>query len=420
MKKIGAFFKRCFDSNRFLKVFSLVVAFIIWLIVATTVDPYIRHEIVDIPVNVDAQSAALQRQGLSVITIDPDTVRVTVHGKRYVVGRLTADDIKIVPKLTSATSAGTQTLRLEWSPDGSEEYTVESITPAAIVARFDRIDSKTLDIQADVTGVSVPDGYIKESEIITPDKITIRGPTNDLQKVAHAIVSVDLDQSLTSTANAAGEIVLKDSDGNVIENEHITMDYETAEVTIPVLKKKEVPLRIDFLNVPQGFPIEELHYTLSNDSITIAGPQTLVDSYQEILLGRVDLKTLDLGSKEQFDVTLPSGFENVDNILSVEVTFDTDDYVAQNFNLSEITLVNEPQNYDVTINNPYLNNVKIVGPSEVVSELTAGDIVAEVDVSDREVVTGQIKVPVQVYVPNKGTVWAVGNYSTLVTISEKQ
>ena len=61
----------------------------------------------------------------------------------------------------------------------------------------------------------------------------------------------------------------------------------------------------------------------------------------------------------------------------------------------------------MTINNPYLNNVKIVGPSEVVSELTAGDIVAEVDVSDREVVTGQIKVPVQVYVPNKGTVWAV-------------
>ena len=56
----------------------------------------------------------------------------------------------------------------------------------------------------------------------------------------------------------------------------------------------------------------------------------------------------------------------------------------------------------------------------MVSELTAGDIVAEVDVSDREVVTGQIKVPVQVYVPNKGTVWAVGNYSTLVTISEKQ
>lgn len=424
MKKWNDLFKRLFASNRFLKIFSLVVAFITWVIVATAIEPDYTMTIRNVPINTEASASLLSKFNLNIISIEPETADVEVTGARYVVGKLDPSDIKIVPKLISVNNAGSQSLRLEWDAESSldsESYTVGAISPVSVTIRTDRMDTKALTVQANISGVSLPDGYIKEQEVVSPETVTLTGPISDLDKVAHAIVSVNVDKSLSGTETVVGEITLVDSDGNRVVSDHIRMDYDTAEVTIPVLKEKTVPLGIKFLNIPPGFPMAELKYTLSNESILVAGPATLVDNYSEIELGYVDFKRLELDSKQVFDVELPSGFVNVDNIQSVSVSFNTDGFIMKSFNISEIDILNPPANYDVTINqnSQKLNNVKIIGPAEVLETMTAEDLIAEVDLSDREIVTGQISVPVRIYAPNKGTVWAYGDYLTVVSIAEK-
>ena len=419
MKKL---WQKLFESNRFVKIVSLILAFVIWVVVATAVEPGWKYVVKDVPINLSSQPTSLSRQELSVISVEPETVDVEVYGKRYVVGRLSPEDLTIIPQFTSITGAGTQDLRLVWVPDGSEgdDYTVQNISPSTASVRVDRMDTKVLDIQTSVTGVDVPEGYIKEDEIVTPERVTLTGPIGDLNRVAHAFVNIEVNKSLTSTETATGTIVLVDQNGNEVTSEYIQKDYDTAEVTIPVLKEKTVPLKIDFLNKPQGFPIEELQYTLSPESIRVAGPQTLVESYNEVMLGYVDFKRLGLNSVETFDVQLPSGFDNLDNIQSVSVEFDTEGYDMASFNISEIRVINEPQNYTVTISegNQRLSNVQIIGPKETLETMTADDLVAEVDMSDREIVTGQIKWPVTIYAPGKGPVWATGDYTTVIQISE--
>ncbi|MCI8442932.1 MAG: hypothetical protein HFG27_10420 [Provencibacterium sp.] len=413
------FFQRLLHYNLFLKLISLVVAFFIWVVVATAVDTSFRREIAEVPIDINLQSNTLSRLGMSIISLEPETVRVRINGTRYVVGALESGNIRIEPDLSAVNTTGTQTLPLRWVDESGGEYTVEQITPSSASVRIDRMDQKSVDITASVTGVSLPEGYIKEDEIITPERVTLTGPIGDLNKVQRAMVNIDMNKSMTATESVTGEIVLMDANGNLVESSHIHKDYDTAEVTVSVLKVKEVPLVIDFINRPYGFPLDQLRYTLDRSKINIAGPQTLVDSYDEVLLGYIDFKQLDLSARRIFDVQLPSGFDNIDNIQSVSVSFDMEGYVSQEFNLDRIRILNPPANYEVTIPGSQQMRVRMVGPAETLESMTPEDIIAEVDLSEREVVTGQLKWPVTIYAPGKGAVWAVGDYVTTVSIAEK-
>lgn len=421
MKKMKEIFRRLLSSNLFLKVFSLVLAFFIWLVIVFATDDKYNRTLENVPVTY-TQTETLSQQNLSVISIEPQTVNVEVVGTRYVVSSLTPQNLKVSLQLNSIVNAGTQSVALVGATDSSE-YTIKSITPMQANVRVDRLDTKIMDVQANISGINLADGYIKEAEIVSPDRVTLTGPATDLSRVAHAIVNIDVNKTLSSNETVSGSIILRDSDGNDINNENITMDYDAADVTIPVLKKKKVPVSIQFLHEPPNFPLEELEYSFSNDTIEIAGPARLIDSYDTISLGYVDFRQLDIGTREVFDVKLPSGFVNVNNIQSISVSFHTENFDSRSFDIPEIELVNIPAGYEVTVNpgSLPLRNVKVVGPRDTLESMAADDLIAQVDLSgqERELATGQIRLPVTVFAPAKGLVWATGSYVTIVDITEK-
>ena len=119
------------------------------------------------------------------------------------------------------------------------------------------------------------------------------------------MVSVDHEGSLTKTTAFTSDIVLLDKDGNKIETSGLTMDVKQAEVTVPILKTVDLPVKVEFLNAPTNLDLEELEYAVSNETVTVAGPVDEIDKYSEIILGCIHFKALDLESNFTFDVELP-------------------------------------------------------------------------------------------------------------------
>ena len=122
-------------------------------------------------------------------------------------------------------------------------------------------------------------------------------------------------------------------------------------------------------------------------------------------------------------MALPSNFVNVNNILSVSVSFDTDEFETRTFPIPEVSLVNVPGGYDVSVGAGGVSprEVTLVGPREVLEGMTSEDLVAQVDFSgrEREMAAGQIRMPVTIFAPARGTVWAYGDYVTIVDIEEE-
>lgn len=409
------------DNRRFLQIISLFLAVIMWFFIVLVVSPEKRDTISNIPVIVNTQDSTLSRLGLKAIDGTSLVANVQVYGNRGVVDSLTADDISLRVSLGSVTGPGTYELSIIGESKTDKSFEIQKIQPETIEVVFDRLITKTLAIETEVSGVEIDSGYVLEDISVSPIEVVLTGPEADVSRIKRCVVRASVQDPLTGTAVFRDEpIILLDSEGNEIVSDHITLDYDTATVTVPVLKIKEVPLKLNFLYVPNYFSIDTLKYTLSNYSIKIAGPASVVDSYSQINVGYIDLKNLKPDSAFLVDVNLPTGFLNTENIESISVEFDMEAYVSRSFTLSDFRVVNTPVNYEVEVVARSLSDVVLYGPEDVLDGLTAKDIVAEIDISDREIRTGQYKVPVSIYIPSKNMVWAYGEYSVVVEVSSKE
>lgn len=163
----------------------------------------------------------------------------------------------------------------------------------------------------------------------------------------------------------------------------------------------------------------ELNYSLSESEVAIAGPAESIQSINEISLGYIDMRDLDTDGSYTFNVVLPSGYVNVDGVSTVEVSFANEGLTSRYFNVSDIRLVSKPADYDVTVATKVIPNVRVFGPKNVLEEMVGTDIVAEVNLADREVRVGQTKVTVNLVIPSKGLVWANGVYQVQVVVKER-
>jgi len=412
LKKIS--FDWLFGNKRLLMLFSLLIAITIWALVIVLVYPNQTVTIRDVPVNVDVTNTDVGKMGLSAIRISSPQVNVVVDGKRSVIGGLGAADIHIAASLDGVTGPGTYDLQL-FAQNPSGDYELISINPSQVSVKFDKVISKTLKVETEVSGISIPDGFLKGNEIANPHDVVVTGPETDVNLVTRAVVRLNKKLTISSTETFKENIILLDENSNVVTSPDLKMDKSTAEVTIQVLKVRELPITINYTNIPQGFPVDSLSYTISTPSIKVAGPTYSVDNYTSIPAGYVDFRTIDLGKTINFDIQMPTGFVNIDNLQSVTVTFDTAGMIKKTFYVRTINVINAPAGYTFTVTTKSLG-VTIIGTKSIVDSLTAGDIVAEIDAGERDVTVGQSKLPVNVYVPNKGLVWAIGTAEAYVNV----
>ena len=419
-KKIN--FKKILDNKNYVKVLSIIAAILLWWTIVYSLYPETQKEISDIPVTINTQDERIKQLGLSVISGGETTVSVQITAKRAVIDSITADDIIVTASLNGVTTAGDASLELnaQINSSSSKEFTIDGVTPKYIDVKFGKYISKTFPVTVNVSGITIPEGYTMNSAIPNPLEVTVSGSQEDVEQVSKAVVNIDEEKELLTTETFTSQpIILLDAEGNEINNEHLKLDSQTADVKIPVLKKKEIPLKIEFLNVPTGFPTENLKYTISTDSITVAGPEAQIDNYNELVVGYVDISTLNIGATYTFDIDLPSEFLNVDNIKAVSVEFDTSDMSYTRFYVSNLTVVNAPAEYDVEVVSNSIT-VTIIGEEAILNNITAEDIVATIDLSDRDVITGEYKAPVKVSVPNKGLIWAYGDYTAVIRVTPKE
>ncbi len=411
-------FKKLFDNNKFIVILSVLIAVVAFFVVKITMVPVDSRTLSDVPVTIDLAGTAAEKADLSVIGDTDFKVDVTVTGTRSIVGGLKAADIQIEANTAVVTKAGTYQLELE-VVNGAADLTYE-ISPRALTVNFDTIISKEIEVTAETGNLTVPEGFILEIPFAQPETVTVQGPKTDVEKIVKCVARADVSGTLQETTVSRGEVSFYDANNNKLEfDQYLTYTPQTINVTVPVYKQKTVPLTFAFTNVPDGFPIDQLKYEMSHSEITIATPNNAVDSISELSVGNIDFRKVDVGSVITLDVNLPSSYRNVDNITQVTVTFPSEGMGSKLLTISNLNIVNTPAEYNIQLVTNRLSNVKIVGDADVVKGITAADVVASIDLMDTTVTTGQFSVPVKISVPNKGLVWAAGEYTVVIRASEK-
>lgn len=402
-------------------LFSLILAlfcgFVAWTVVAVYVDPQGAVTVQDVPINYANGASAYTSQGLDIVEKPSiETVDVRVDGNSTIIGNITNSDIMVYPSYAGVSGAGRVTLRLQarlvntTDFPGDIECTVES--PRTIEAVFDEVSEKTLAITVDASAVSVAEGYMLNRSAAVPAEITLRGPTSELDQIASVVATVSSDAELSDTTTVPATLELRDENGEVYTPEYTTMDSETANVTLTVYQVRELPLVVDFIGTPTNFDTGSLRYTLSQDTLRVAGPARTISALEELTVTNFDLsQEFELGRDYQRLVELPSGIVSLDGVTSVTLSFDTSDMGSTTLNISNISAINVPSNYEVEILSSMVSGVTLYGPAEEVEALSADSVVAQIDCQSVNLTVGQQTIPVTIQIPSSSRIFATGSYT---------
>lgn len=402
-------------------LFSLILAlfcgFVAWTVVAVYVDPQGAVTVQDVPINYANSASAYTSQGLDIVEKPSiETVDVRVDGNSTIIGNITNSDIMVYPSYAGVSGAGRVTLRLQarlvntTDFPGDIECTVES--PRTIEVVFDEVSEKTLAITVDASAVSVAEGYMLNRSAAVPAEITLRGPTSELDQIASVVATVSSDAELSDTTTVPATLELRDENGEVYTPQYTTMDSETANVTLTVYQVRELPLVVDFIGTPTNFDTRSLRYTLSQDTLRVAGPARTISALEELTVTNFDLsQEFELGRDYQRLVELPSGIVSLDGVTSVTLSFDTSDMGSTTLNISNISAINVPSNYEVEILSSMVSGVTLYGPAEEVEALSADSVVAQIDCQSVNLTVGQQTIPVTIQIPSSSRIFATGSYT---------
>lgn len=402
-------------------LFSLILAlfcgFVAWTVVAVYVDPQGSVTVQDVPINYVNGASAYTSQGLDIVEKPSiETVDVRVDGNSTIIGNITNSDIMVYPSYAGVSGAGRVTLRLQarlvntTDFPGDIECAVES--PRTIEVVFDEVSEKTLAITVDASAVSVAEGYMLNRSAAVPAEITLRGPTSELDQIASVVATVSSDAELSDTTTVPATLELRDENGEVYTPEYTTMDSETANVTLTVYQVRELPLVVDFIGTPTNFDTRSLRYTLSQDTLRVAGPARTISALEELTVTNFDLsQEFELGRDYQRLVELPSGIVSLDGVTSVTLSFDTSDMGSTTLNISNISAINVPSNYEVEILSSMVSGVTLYGPAEEVEALSADSVVAQIDCQSVNLTVGQQTIPVTIQIPSSSRIFATGSYT---------
>ncbi len=420
-KTVKIDFRNLFNNNTFVAVFSIVVSIIVWFSIYVDQRPNSNTFITDIPVTVNYENSMAKDLGLEIIGDIQYTTDVQVNGKKYKVTRLTADDFIAQVSLANVTEPGEYTLPVQVIRKESDpEYSVISWTTTEIKIKFDKVISKDFPIEIIAPGLTAASGYLMETSYTDLEYLPVKGPEAVVNRIKRCVVNIsakdELKESFTATSNIS---ILDENDEEVKDDQLIVENQGIVSVTIPIYKVKTLPLQLEFINVPKGFPIQKLRYTLSKSSIVVASPSETIDSLEAVMVGPVDFRDIDIASEFTFPIELKAGIKNVEALEEVIVSFPSSGYTSKNLEVSNFILENVPAGYEVNVLTERLKNVKIVGNSLQLKNITSDDLVALIDVSQSSVTAGRYTMTAKVYCQGSVVAWAVGDYSVSINVKKK-
>lgn len=404
---------------------SLLMAVLLWLIVVSQ-QPTQTFIITGVPVSYDYNSPLYTGASLDIISRSDLRVNVSIKGDSSVISNVSAADIIVYPDYTDVSRSGTPgeytlPLRARRSDNSLQKFEIDGITPGNVEISFAQIGTQKYPVEIDAS-IDPAEGYYLGDKQASPTEVTLRGPVEELAHVKHVVARVESAEPRDRTMLDSAELEFLGENGESVPRGSITvLEGDQVEVTVPVLKIREVPLRFEFSNVPAGYDPSVLRASISPATIRIAGAADLVDGIESINAGFINLTRIQLGKTETLRIPLADGLVNVDNVQEATVSFNTQGYdVPHTITVNDIRVTNAPAGVSVKVITEMLQNVVLVGESEELAELSPADVVALVDASSQNITvrgSGQQQLSAQIVVTGTRTVFATGSYSVLCEIT---
>lgn len=424
LKKLSL--RKLFSNTKFLVVFSILVAFIFWIVVALEYAPVIENEIKDIPVKIDMNNSVPDRLGLQIFGQSDYTINVTVRGNRYIVGGdlLTADDFEATAQTAYVDSAGKHSLVVKvTAKDANADYEIISKSTDYIEVYFDKYAEKEVEVTpriiSELDDYTADDYMFDKADIIYETKtVKVSGAQTEVNSIIAAYADIPVEKKLTQSETIDASVVL--SNGSNLDSKYVKINGEsslTVPVTLPVYKMQTSAVSVSFKNTPSDYINSPLLYSISPSRVRVAVLQNGSDTTNSLEIGTIDFANITPSNGSfTFLASNVKTAKFLDGTTSFNVEVNTDGLSTKKLepNINSIMITGGSGVSAGNVDLSSIGSVTVVGTQTALASVNANMLEVNINLTNIKLEEGENTVPVTVTLKNSKNCWVSGSYSAVI------
>ena len=424
LKKLSL--RQLFSNTKFLVVFSILVAFIFWIVVALEYAPVIENEIKDIPVKIDMNNSVPDKLGLQIFGQSDYTINVTVRGNRYIVGGdlLTADDFEATAQTAYVDSAGKHSLVVKvTAKDANADYEIISKSTDYIEVYFDKYAEKEVEVTpriiSELDDYTADDYMFDKADIIYETKtVKVSGAQTEVNSITAAYADIPIEKKLTQSETIDASVVL--SNGSDLDSKYVKINGEsrlTVPVTLPVYKMQTSAVSVSFKNTPSDYINSPLLYSISPSRVRVAVLQNGSDTTNSLEIGAIDFANITpSNSSFTFLASNVKTAKFLDGTTSFSVEVNTDGLSTKKLepNINSIMITGGSGVSAGNVDLSSIGSVTVVGTQTALASVNANMLEVNINLTNIKLEEGENTVPVTVILKNSKNCWVSGSYSAVI------
>ena len=177
-------------SNIGLKVLSVILAAILWLVITNVDDPIETKPFRDVPVEI-LNEDVITELGKVYDIVQGETIDFTVEARRSIKDNLTVADFKVTADFTQLSDVYAVPIDITCPKYGDENVRVTDGKEQRMIISLEEVMEENFKVNI-VTKGEVAEGYFVGKKSASPNIITVSGPKARIERISDVVVEVDV------------------------------------------------------------------------------------------------------------------------------------------------------------------------------------------------------------------------------------
>jgi YbbR domain-containing protein len=364
-------------KNFALKLISVIIAIILWLIAIREQNPEISRSYDNVPVKI-VNEDKFKEKGLTLVYDIPSEVSISVKGRTRDLEKIDIEQLEGAIDLSEINEPGEYRLFVDIKglPSG-----VTLRRKPEIIVKTDYLVHKDVVVTPDVD-VKEAKGYLAFSYRLKPtNTVKVTGPESLIKRIYRATVSLKL-SDVSSTVEYSLPVLLLDGEGRTIESKYININPRYVIVTVPVYPLKVLPVKPNIAGVPnENYEVASVE--VYPQEVTVSGDKSILDKMDSIGTQVMDIEgatadvkqTLKLQKYEGITIA-PSSPSEVEVVVRIR-----EKNIQRSLTIDNIQMINAPENSEVELE-PTSAEIVLGGPATIINSVDENSIKAYVDLAN--------------------------------------
>jgi len=371
--------KEKLTRNIGLKVLSIILAAILWLVITNADDPVSTEDFFNVPVEIINKDAIASRDLIYDI-IEGEAIDFTVAARRSIADELTVSDFKVTADFAKLSDVYAVTINIS-CPRYGEDVTVTDGLYQVMKVNLEQLSEKHFKVNVVQKGKAAEGYYVSEKTASTI--IRVSGPKSKIESIKDIVVEVDVSE-VTEPFRAIEEPKALDEEGDEIDRSNLTFSENSVAINIGIYKTKTINLQIKATGQPaEGYVMTNVEFQPT--TIEVAGEDEALKNIQylpvdESITGAKENIEKEVSIQEHLEDGIVLVGEN--QTATIYITIEKAETKELTIWPGDIDIRNKSESLGLTYLTTGPITVRVTGPAKELGNLSRSTLKPYIDLSN--------------------------------------